>query len=321
MPRLIKKTVILAKVEATPYTDAVPVGATNAIQVANMSITPIDAKMVNINTITPWFGGSMDLVATSAVKCSFDVLMAGSGTAATAPAWGQLLLGCAMAETTGLTTPARVEYDPITSANKTLTIYYYDDGVLHKLVGTVGNVKLSAKSGDVPKFTYEFIGVDGIPTASANPAAVLTAWKVPPTITKANVTDIKLGCTYAAGVLTGGTSYNSTGLTLDWGNTTAFVPMLTQEQTILSDRNLKGTVELDLTAAQEVAQLANVKSNIFTGLGFVVGTATGNQIMIYAPAAQLINPKKVDNSGMRLIGFDIGLNPVAGNDEIKLISL
>lgn len=321
MARLIKKTVVLAKVETTTGTDAVPTGAANAIQVANLSITPIEAKMVQINTVTPWFGGSMDLVATSSVKCSFEVLLAGSGTPATGPAWGQLLLGCAMSETTGLVTPNRVEYDPITNATKTLSIYYYDDGVLHKLLMAQGNVKLSAKSGEAPKLMFEFIGVDGIPTAAANATAVLTAWKVPPTITKANVTDILLGCTYAAGVLTGGTSFNSTGLTLDWGNATAFIPMLTVEQTVLTDRNLKGTVELDLTAAQEVTQLANVKANVFTGLGFVIGNTAGNKIMIYAPAAQLINPKKVDNSGMRLIGFDIGLNPVAGNDEVKLISL
>jgi hypothetical protein len=321
MARLIKKTVVLAKVETTAGTDSTPTGAANAIQVANLSITPIDAKMVQINTVTPWFGGSMDLVATSSVKCSFEVLLAGSGTPATGPAWGQLLLGCAMSETTGLVTPNRVEYDPITNATKTLSIYYYDDGVLHKLLMAQGNVKLSAKSGEAPKLMFDFIGVDGIPTAVANATAVLTAWKVPPTITKANVTDILLGCTYATGVLSGGTSFNSTGLTLDWGNATAFVPMLTLEQTVLTDRNLKGTVEFDLTAAQEVTQLANVKANVSTGLGFVIGNTAGNKIMVFAPAAQLLNPKKVDNSGMRLIGFDIGFNPVAGNDEVKLISL
>ena len=321
MARLIKKTVVLAKVETTVGTDAVPTGALNAIQVMNLSITPIDAKMVSLNTITPWFGGAIDLVATSAVKCSFDVLLAGAGLAATGPAWGQLLLGCAMAETTGLLTPNRVEYAPITDALKTLTIYWYDDGILHKMLGAMGNVKLSAKSGEAPKLTFEFIGVDGIPTAAANATATLTAWKQPPTVTKANVTDVLLGCTYAAGVLTGGTSYNSSGLTLDWGNATAFAPLLTLEQVVLTDRNLKGTVELDLTAAQEVTQIASVKSNTSQSMGFVIGSTSGNKIMVFAPAVQLLNPKKVDFNGMRLIGFDIHLNPSVGNDEIKLISL
>ena len=321
MSRLTKKTVILVKVETTAGTDAVPTGTLNAIQVANMSITPVDAKMVTLNTITPWFGGSRDLTATSCVKISFDVLLAGSGTAATAPAWGALLLGCAMAESTGLVTPARVEYDCVTDSLKTVTIYYYHDGVLHKALGCMGSPKLSAKSGEAPKFTFDFTGIDGIPTATANATAVLTAWKTPATITKANVTDVLLGCTYAAGVLTGGTSYNSSGLTLDWGNSVAFSPLLSQEQIVLSDRAVKGALELDLTAAQEVTQIAAVKANTLTSMGFTIGTATGNKIMLYAPAVQFKNPKKVDFNGQILIGLDMALLPVAGNDEIKLISL
>jgi hypothetical protein len=255
------------------------------------------------------------------VKISFDALMAGSGTAATAPAWGQLLLGCGVAETTGLLTPNRVEYSPITDLLKTVTIYYYDDGILHKALGSFGNAKLSMKSGEAPKWTFEFVGIDGIPTAAANATAVLTAWKMPPVVTKANVTDINLGCTYAAGVLTGGTSYNSTGLTLDFGNTVSFNPMLGLEQVILSDRNLKGTIELDLTAAQEVTFITNVKANLFQSLGFVVGTTTGNKMMHYLPSVQMLNPKKVDFNGQRLIGFDLAPIPVAGNDDIRIICL
>jgi hypothetical protein len=321
MPRLIKKTVILAKVEATAGTDATPAGATDAIQVSNMSITPVDAKMANINTVTPWFGGAFDLTSTSSVKISFDVLMGGSGTAATAPAWGQLLLGTAMAEVTGLLTPNRVEYNPITDSLKTLSIYYYDDGVLHKALGCMGNVKLSAKSGEAPKFTFDFVGVDGIPTAAANATAVLSAWKTPPVITKANVVDITFGCTYATGALSGGTAYNSSGLTLDWGNTVAFSPLLSTETVVLSDRAVKGAMELDLSAAQEVTQIAAVKANTLTSLGFTIGTATGNKIILFAPAVQLMNPRKAEFNGQRLIGFDMHLRPSAGNDEIKLVSL
>lgn len=321
MSRLIKKTVVLAKVETTQGVDAVPTGAANAIQVMNLSITPIDAKLVQLNTVTPWFGGMTELVATSSVKCSFEVLLAGAGLAATGPAWGQLLLGCAVSETTGLLTPNRVEYAPITDLLKTLTIYWYDDGLLHKLLGVFGNVSLSAKSGEAPRLKFDFVGVDGGPAAAANATAVLTGWKPPVPITKANVTDMTLGCTYALGALSGGTVFNSTGLTVDLGNMVAFAPMLTNEQVVLTDRNLKGTVELDLTAAQEVTQLAAVKANTLTSMGFVIGNTSGNKLMIFMPSVQLMNPKKVDFNGMRLIGFDLAPTPLAGNDEIKIISL
>jgi hypothetical protein len=321
MPRLIKKTVILVKTETTNGTDAVPSGAANAIQAMDLSITPLDASNIDTNIIAPWFGNSPSLVGTASVKCSFSCLLAGSGTPATAPAWGALLLACANSESTGLTVPNRVEYLPATDSLKSATIYWYDDGLLHKLVGAFGNVKLSAKSGEAPKLTFDFVGVDGGVLATANATAVLTGWKVPLAITKANVTDIKLGCTYATGALTGGTSYNSTGLTLDWANKVDFVPMLTTEQVVLSDRKAAGTMSIELTAAQEVTQLAAVKANTLTSIGFVMGNVAGNQIMLHMPSVQLISPKKEEINGMRLIGFDLRLLPVAGNDEIRIVCL
>jgi hypothetical protein len=150
---------------------------------------------------------------------------------------------------------------------------------------------------------------------------VLTAWKVPVAITKANVTDIQLGCTYATGALSGGTAYNSTGLMLDFGNKIDFVPMLTTEEVVMTDRKITGNVSLELTAAQEVSFMASVKANTLQGMGCVIGTATGNKIMIHKPSVQLINPKKEEINGKRIIGYDIRLIPVAGNDEIRFISL
>lgn len=319
--RLVKRTVVLVKPEVTSGTDAVPTGAANAIQVMDLSITPLDASNIDTNFITSYFGGAAQLVGTASVKCSFSVLLAGSGTAATAPAWGNLLLGCANAETTGLTAPNRVEYLPATDSLKTVTIYWYDDGLLHKLLGAFGNVKLSAKSGEAPKLTFDFVGIDGGVTATANAAATLSAWKLPPAVTKANVTDINLGCTYAAGALTGGTAYNSTGLTLDWGNTVSFAPMLTNEQVVLTDRNMVGTLSLDLTAAQEATMMTAVKANTLQGVGFVIGGTSGNKIMLHMPSVQLINPKKEEFNGMRLIGFDMRVLPSAGNDELRIVSL
>jgi hypothetical protein len=321
MARIAKKTVVLAKIEVTSGTDSVPTGAANAIQVMDLDITPLDATNIDTNPITSYFGGGVQLVGTASVKCSFSVLLAGAGTAATAPAWGALLLACGNAETTGLTVPNRVEYLPATDALKTITIYWYDDGLLHKLLGTFGNCKLSAKSGEAPKLTFDFVGLDGGVSEATNATATLTGWKVPVGVTKANVTDINLGCTYSAGALSGGVAYNSTGLTLDWGNSISFAPMLTTEQVVFGDRDMTGTLSLDLTAAQEVTRMTAVKANTLTSIGFVLGTATGNKIMLHMPSVQLINPKKEEFNGMRLIGFDMRVLPSTGNDELRIVSL
>lgn len=319
MPRYIRNTLILFKPETTAGTDAVPTGAADAVLAFDVSITPLDANNVDRALIRPYFGGSEQLVATANIKCSFGVELAGSGTAGTAPQWGDLLLGCAMAESV-LATPNRVEYAPISTNLKTGTLYWYDDGVLHKAFGAMGNAKLSAKAGDRPKLMFDFVGIDGgISAASAS--GTFTAWKTPPTMTKANVVDVTIGCTYAAGALSGGTVYPSTGLELDLGNSVQFVPTLSSESVDITDRNVSGKLQLDLTAAQEVTFMGTVKANTTQGLGMVIGTTAGNKVLIYAPKVQLVRPTKEDVQARRFLGYELRLVPNAGNDELIIVAL
>ncbi|MEG0082229.1 MAG: hypothetical protein RR775_10095 [Massilia sp.] len=320
MPRLIKNTIVTAKAETTAGTDALPTGAANAVLISEASVTPLDAQSIDRALIRGYFGGSEQLVGPGSVKLSYAVELAGSGTAATPPAWGVLLQGCAAAEGV-LTTPPRVEYTPASTALKTLTQYYYDDGVVHKLLSAMGNCTLSAKVGERPMLRFEWTGLDGGIAATPNVAGTFTAWKKPVAMTKANVIDITLGATYAAGVLTGGTVYNSTGLELNFGNVVNFSAMLSTETVDVSDRQSTATIELELSAAQEVALMADVKANVTQSLGFTIGTATGNKVLIFVPAAQLTNPRKSELNGKRLIGFDVRAVPVNGNDEWRFVCL
>jgi hypothetical protein len=314
MPRLIKNTIVTAKVQTAPGLDAAPTGAANAVLMSEGSITPLDAQSIDRSLIRGYFGGSEQLVGPASVKLTYAVELAGSGTAGTAPAWGQLLQGCAVAEGL-LTTPARVEYMPASTGLKMLTQYYYDDGALHKLLDSMGNCTLSAKVGERPMLRFEWVGLDGGIAVAPNATGVFTPWKKPVAMTKANVIDITLGGTYAAGALSGGTLYNSTGLELN------FSAMLSTETVDISDRQSTATIELELTATQEVALMAAVKANETQSLGFTIGTAAGNKVLIFASAVQLTNPRKSELNGKRLIGFDLRLVPVNGNDEWRIVVL
>lgn len=317
MPRYIRNTVILAKTETTAGTDAAPIGAANALLISDMSITPLEAQNIPRDLVRGYFGASEELVGPAFKRVSFTVELAGSGTAATAPAWGPLLLACAFAEAS-LTTPNRVEYTPVSTSLKTATIYYYDDGVLHKLLGAMGNVTLSAKVGERPTLKFDFMGIDGGDTAVANPSATLTAWKKPVALTMANVTDITLGASYAAGALTGGTEYSSTGIEINLANQVQFTPLLNSELIDITNREVTGSTELDLTAVQEVSFMSSVKANTTDSLAMVIGTASGSKIIIHAPSVQLTNPGKVERNGKRLIGYNLRVMPVSGNDELRL---
>lgn len=315
--RKIRNSALTAKIETTAGTDASPTGADNAILLSDLSVDPLEAQNIDRNLMRGYFGGSEQLVGTANVKAGFTVELAGSGTAGTAPAFGVLLQACAMAESV-LATPARVEYTPVSTTLKTATMDYADDGVLHKLLGSMGTMTLNAKVGERATMKFDFIAQDG-GRAEASISPVYSTFKKPVALTMANVVDITLGCTYSAGVLSGGTEYSSTGLELSLGNKVAFNALLNEEFVDITDRDVTGKLTLKLTAAQEIALATVVKSNATQGIGFTIGTAAGNTVIIFMPAVQLINYKKSDLNGNRMISFDLRATPLSGNDELRIV--
>jgi hypothetical protein len=320
MSRTIRQTAILAKLETTAGTDAVPTGAANALLVKEQSITPLESNNVDRALIRPYFGASEQLVGPGLVRVSFTVELQGSGTAGTAPAWWPLVEACAFNDGGSLTSPSRNELLPATDPLKTVTIYYNDSGVLHKLVGAMGTFQIEAMADAIPVLKFTFVGLDGGIAAAALPTVTLTSWRTPFVVGPTTAVDVTLGATYAAGAFTGGTAYTSTGLMLDVGNTTGLTTFVSKQTPDITDRNASGRVELELTAAQEVTLMGVVKANTLQSLAFQVGMVAGRRIMLHAPAVQLINPSKGDRNGVRVIGFDLRVTPVSGNDELRIIA-
>ena len=324
MGRPIRKTVILAKLETTYGTDSAPTGVADALLISNQSINPLVASNVERSNLSGSLGGSEQLVGTHYVEASFDVEIAGSGTATTAPAWGKLLKACGFAESVQT---ASVDYLPITDisgvASTSLSIYYYLDGQLHKLLGARGTFSMEMGIGERPVFKFRFIGRNGGLTAATNAVPTLTAWKTPQVISDANTGDIMLGAvTYAAatGLITGGTAAVSRGLRLDIGNNVVFQPLLGGETVEISARDVTGAFSLDLTAAQAVTAMTDVLANTTTALGLTHGAVAGNTVVVYAPKVQRINPSVEDLNGNALHSYALRLVPVAANDELRIVS-
>jgi hypothetical protein len=321
MPRYQRNMVLLTKVETTNGTEAVPSASTDGVLIAeNVDITPLDITYAERNLLLPYFGGSQSLLATMNTKISFSCELTGSGTAGTSAPWGTILQGCATGQAS-LSAPVRIEHTPVSTGLKSLTIYLYDDGVLHKLVGAMGNAKLSAKIGETPKIMFDFLGTYAAVTAVALPSPTLTAWKVPLPMAKANVVDLTVGCTYATGALTGGTVFPSTGIDMDFGNRSTFLTNLSNERAEITDRSSTCSFELELTAAQEVTAFSDMVANTTTGVGFTIGSVAGSKMILFLPQVQRTGIKKVNRDGIRFVGFDAKVIPSAGNDEFRLVQL
>lgn len=317
--RKIRKTAILLKTETTYGVDAVPTGAANAMLVSNVEINPLNAENVPRDLIRSYFGASEELVGSAFVTMAFDVELQGSGALGVAPAWGAALKSTGWAET--ITAANRVDYTLLSDAQESSTIYWYDDGVLHKGFGGFGGWTWNTPVGGRPTMRLNYILIDGGISAIANPATTLTLWKTPQVVTDANTGDVTLGGTYAAGAITGGVPYPSRGLAFESGNAVNYTELLGGSTVDISDRNVSGSVEFDLTAAQEVSFMALVKANTLQSFSLQHGTTVGLKVLMFAPKVQLKSPSKAEINGKRLIGYALTCVPDAGNDEFRIVCI
>lgn len=323
MARNVRNTVLLAKIETTYGTDPTPTGAANAMLVSAPKITPLQANNVDRDLVRPYFGGSEQLVGTRHVACEFEVELAGAGAAGTAPAYGPLLRACALAET--VTAATRVDYTPITSAQESVTIYWYDDGVLHKVQGARGSCTFAMGSGDRPVMRFAFTGLFSTPSAATPSGVSFASFTTPLAVTDANTGDVTLGGTVAssgAPSISGGTAYPSMGLEVELGNTVAHTPLLGGETVDITQRAVAGSLRLDLTAAQEVSFYTGVLAATLQAVSIQHGTAAGNKVILHLPSAQLYEPSKEELNGRRLIGYRLRGVPTpggSGNDELRLV--
>lgn len=320
--RRFKNTTILAKIGVTYGVDAVPTGGANAILVSDVSFTPLEATNVDRNFIRAYMGASENLVGTGFKSLGYSVELVGSGTVAVAPSWGPLLRACGFAET--ITAITRVDYLPISTSFEWIDQYYYADGVLHKLLGCRGTATLDFSAGGIPKIKFSFKGVDG-GAATGTPAGVdYTSWQIPQVATDTNTDNLLRGCTHAAVVapaLVAGTILPYNKFTLDMGVDNPFLPIIGGESVEIMDRKVTGDLEIDLSAAQDVSFMADVKANTLTSLGLVHGTVANKKVLVFAPNVQLQTPTYADLSGKLMNAYKLTVPPTGtGNNELRIVT-
>lgn len=162
MSLLIKREVILAKVETTDNVDAAPVSTTDAVLVEAPSWANEGTKMVERPAVRASLGRLKNIYAGSLQTVTFSVEIKGSGVIDTPPELGVLLRGCAVAET--INAGVSVVYQPASTGHESLTIYYFQDGLLRKLTGAVGTATKTLAAGNKGMTEFTFTGhtkVDG----------------------------------------------------------------------------------------------------------------------------------------------------------------
>ena len=308
MPLLSRKRTILAKTEVTYGTDPTPTGLANAILVRNLNITPLNAELASRDLVRPYLGASEQLLASSYVAVDFEVEMAGAGTAGTAPAYGPLLLACGMSET--LVALATATYTPVSTAFKSVTIYYNVDGVLHKITGARGNVELNIAAGQIPTFKFSFTGLYNAPTDTAAPTVTYTSFQTPLVANNDNTTGFSL-FSYS-GILS--------SLALNLSNAVAFRNLIGLEDVLMTDRQVNGTCVIEAPSIATKDFFSIALANALGALDITHGITAGNKVQITSARVDISNPTYQDMNGIQMLQIPLTLVPsTAGNDEISIV--
>ena len=149
MPQLMRKRLIRVKLETTYGTDSSPAGS-DALLVRDLNITPVQSEMVSRDLVRPYLGASEQLLANTRVECTFQVELAGSGTAGTAPKFGAVLRACGMSETV---TASAVSGTATAGGLNTITLAAGASAVNDFYKGQILSITAGSGSGTVAMIT------------------------------------------------------------------------------------------------------------------------------------------------------------------------
>lgn len=304
--RFFRKLAVLAKIETTYGTDPTPTGSANAMQMTEVTLSPLEGADETRALLLTYLGNQGKLLVGNYVRLKGSVEIAGSGAAGTAPAYGPLLRSCGMAETLVASTSA--SYAPVSAAPETVTIYANLDGVNHKLAGVRGTYTLTLTPAKIPRYTFDLWGLLSTITDTALPAVTLTAFVKPLPVSKANTP------TYTLFTL----AQIAESLTLDIGNKCEPRLLIGSETIEITDRQAKGTavVQAGLIAAKDWFGIAQARTR--GALSVVHGTSAGNIVTFGAPAVEIGRPTYGQTQGIWNYSLPLDLCPVTGDDEFTI---
>ncbi|GAA5784701.1 phage tail tube protein [Chitiniphilus shinanonensis] len=302
-----RKRAVLAAIETSYGAVTTPTGAANAVLLrGDPKVKPLAMETANRELVRPWFGNSPDVVTAVWSEVEFDVEIAGSGTAGTAPAWGVLLRGCAFAEV--ITAGSKVEYSPVSDGLESLCIHFHMDGVRHVLKGARGTVKFAFTSGQFPVMSFRFVGLYAPATDQALPASVFTAWQDPLAVMTGNTTASLYGLT----------DLGIESISLDLAGDVSHRNLVNREDVIFADRKPSGEAVFEMTSVADRDWFGLVRNATTGAITVTQGTAAGNKVTVSVPHASLNQPDYQQSKGIVMLKTSFSANAPAGNDELLI---
>lgn len=305
MTRFFRNRAILAKMETVYGTDAAPTGAANAMQMTNVTFTPLAGEEVSRDLVVPNMGHQGVFLVGSYATLSGEVEIAGAGTAGDVPAWGPLHRMCGMAEV--IDPGVDVRYSPVSGGFESGSIYFNMDGVNHVLLGVRGTFTVNLTPKQIPRFAYTFTGLLGTVSDTALPTANLASFVKPVPVSKANTTFSLHGYSGAC-----------EGVTMDLANQIEPRFLIGDEKIQQVDRMMTGQAIMEATSLSSVNWFAKAQAHEVGPLAAQHGKTAGNKVGFTADGVQV--GRITYGESQKIINNTLPLMfTTAGSDEFTTI--
>ena len=296
---------LFAKIEVVYKTPEVLVAA-DAIRTTGLTIRPFNAQAIDRNLDGPSFGSTGKIHVGAHVVVEFDVEMAGSGTAGTAPKFGHLFKACGMSE--DIVASTSVTYAPASDGTDSQTMYFQLDGQRHALCGARGTWQIKFDSQGIPYFHFIFTGIYLDPETTADIAPDWTGWTTPKPVSFTHTPTAELHS--LASVFT--------KFSFDYGNDVQYFNNPGEEHVSIVNRMCKGTISLLAPVLSTKNYFTTVKNDTIGNLSLVHGLVAGNICTLAASYVQISEPNYGDDRGRATLDATLEFTRNVADDEISL---
>lgn len=307
MPKSWNSKTILAKVETTYGTDSTPTGTSNAILAMNVTFSPQEGEVIKRALERPFFGAEPFVAQAFRSVLTFSCEMVGSGTLGTAPGWGVLLRGCAVAQT--VTAGTRVEYTPITANPESLTLYFDVDGTKHVMLGARGTAVIKGGVNQVPMIEFTFTSLFTLPVEATKPTVSYSTFQAPQAVSNTNTPTYQIA----------GADFVGRDFEFDLGVKVEPRFLIGSESIIITDRDetAKLTVEAIAVSGYNPHQIA--RDATLQQITIAHGTVAGRKVRIdLYNCQQLPVPAYQNQQNVLEWQLPFAVLPGSGNDQWKI---
>lgn len=299
--------VLLLKEEVTYGLDPTPVAGTDAVLAYSPKLVPMEGQEAERRRALPYFSNAQRFPTGLFQTLTFETDLIGNPAVGTAPAWAPIMRSVGMAQT--LNAAVSAVFNPVSTGHKSSTIWFWQDGILHKLSGARGSAKLKINVHGLPKLEWSFTGLFSQPTDTANAVPVLTAWPEP------QVANFEQTPTFTIN----GVAAVAQDFELDFGNKVSFRNRVNSRRVDILGRDAMANTTIDAEPLATLNPFTLAANQTSFAVNLVHGVGAGKVTTVNMPNCRLMRPEGYTDSDSRLDWpLKIVPLPTAGNDEFTI---